>query len=249
MNGVGQPHLRLVVDNSGRGLDALRYAQSTSGRSCSQNTEPPVSRSKAIASFSEQLRKPYATLRKCPNVVSHFTASDSLSSSESPCQNDLRSMPQYHHTVISKATPFREFTKWCRGTQTGDMKIAELAGTRRQNLARYVDQHLDGNVSELTRIYGRSVHRDVKPSYFNDMLAKRKSFGEKVARQIEKALRLLPGQLDIPDSPLIKMGTKSDVGDEELLMVIASLNPTEKMKVLGYATAVREKRGKYTGTE
>src|SRR4051812_9904692 len=88
MKGIDQPHLRLVVDNSGRGLDALRYAQSTSGRSSSQNTEPPVSRSSAMASFSEQLRKPYATLRKCPNVVSHFTASDSLSSSESPCQND-----------------------------------------------------------------------------------------------------------------------------------------------------------------
>ena len=149
-------------------------------------------------------------------------------------------MPDYHHTVISNATPFGEFTEWCFDVQTSPMKIAELAAVRKVNLQRYVDKKLDGNVSALNRLY-----RDGKgaPSYFNDMLAGRKSFGEKVARALEKALSLAPGQLDIKDSPLLP-STGKDGADDQLHDIIGTLTPAEKLQLIGYAAAIRDQRPK-----
>jgi hypothetical protein len=150
-------------------------------------------------------------------------------------------MPDYHHTVISNATPFGEFTNWCGDVQTSPMKIAELAAIRRTNLRRYVDEKLAGNVSELNRRY-----RDGKgaPSYFNDLLAGRKSFGEKVARAIEKSLNLAPGQLDLRDSPLTQVAGKEDLADDHLIGIIATLTPAEKRQLMGYAAAIRDQRPK-----
>jgi hypothetical protein len=149
-------------------------------------------------------------------------------------------MPDYHHTVISNATPFGEFTNWCRSVQNSPMRIVELAAIRRANLQRYVDERLAGNVSALNRLYrgGKGA-----PSYFNDLLAGRKSFGEKVARALERVLSLAPGQLDLKDSPLAPAAGK-DVADDQLQIIIATLTATEKLQLVGYATAIRDQRSK-----
>lgn len=236
---IPHPHVRLAFED-GIAVDPRRKAQSTSGHVSSQRTSPIVSRSKEIASDSEHGRVPYTTFLRCPTVVSHRSASDSRCAGDSVFQKGLSFMPDYHHTVISNATPFGEFTEWCFDVQTSVMKIAELAGVRRTNLRRYVDDKLDGNVSELNRRYrsGKGA-----PSYFNDLLAGRKSFGEKVARAIEKALNLAPGQLDLKDSPLVQ-ATGKDVADDQLHDIIATLTATEKRQLIGYAASLRDQRQK-----
>jgi hypothetical protein len=69
---------------------------------------------------------------------------------------------------------------------------ADLAYRRRTALRAYLHKECGGVEAELARRIGRS------PSQVADMLAEppRKSFGEKIARDIEKRLRLPPGQLD-----------------------------------------------------
>jgi hypothetical protein len=224
----------------GVAVDPRKKAQSTSGHVSSHGTSPLVSRSREIASDSEHGRVPYTTFLRCPTVVSHCSASDSRAAGDKVFQKGLSFMPDYHHTVISNATPFGEFTEWCFDVQTSPMKIAELAAVRKVNLQRYVDKKLDGNVSALNRLY-----RDGKgaPSYFNDMLAGRKSFGEKVARALEKALSLAPGQLDIKDSPLLPSAGK-DGADDQLHDIIGTLTPAEKLQLIGYAAAIRDQRPK-----
>lgn len=234
-------HARLrLAFVDGVAVDPRRNAQSALGHVSSQGTSPPDSRSREIASDSEHGRVPYTTFLRCPTVVSHRSASDSRSAGDSVFQKGLSFMPDYHHTVISNATPFGEFTEWCFGVQTSPMKNVEQAAIRRANLRRYVDEKLDGNVSELNRRYreGKGV-----PSYFNDLLAGRKSFGEKVARAIEKALDLAAGQLDVKDSPLNRV-TRKDLTDDQLHDIIATLTATEKRQLIGYAAAIRDQRPK-----
>jgi hypothetical protein len=66
----------------------------------------------------------------------------------------------------------------------------DLQAIRRENLRAYMAAKLGGVEAELARCIGRS------PSQTSDMLAGRKSFGEKVARDIEKKLQLEQGELD-----------------------------------------------------
>jgi hypothetical protein len=98
-------------------------------------------------------------------------------------------MAHYHHTVTLNATPFREFTKWCL---SGQMRRMDIAVTRRSNLKAYVISALADNNSELARLTRRV------PSFFNDLFAGRKSFGEKLARKLEKQLGLPHMSLDEP---------------------------------------------------
>lgn len=69
----------------------------------------------------------------------------------------------------------------------GFMRIDEI---RRGNLAAYCDRECGGNQAELARRAQR------KPNQIADMLAGRKAFGEKVAREIERNLGMPPNQLD-----------------------------------------------------
>ena len=68
-----------------------------------------------------------------------------------------------------------------------------LSATRRTKLRTFLDSRLGGVEAELARRIKRS------PSQTSDMLAGRKSFGEKVARDIERLLELEPGWLDGED--------------------------------------------------
>lgn len=100
----------------------------------------------------------------------------------------------YHHMVICNATPTVEFT---RRSRYGRLSVMQLREIRVVNLRRYLREALKGNQSELARLL------DKKPSYINDLLrdrpqSKPKSFGEKIARDIERRLGLESGTLDKP---------------------------------------------------
>lgn len=99
---------------------------------------------------------------------------------------------EYHHTVIGDATPFGEFTDRCKRGLLGRVDIQEV---RKRRLRRYVDEHYAGNVSAFAQATGR------QPSFFNDLFSRtrRKAFGEKLARALEKELGLPAYFLDALD--------------------------------------------------
>src|SRR5690606_24985410 len=74
-----QPHLRIVGEAPGELLVPRRYAQSTSGRSSSQRTAPPLSRSKAMTSDSPKRPPVESFFLMYPSVVPHRAAKESCS--------------------------------------------------------------------------------------------------------------------------------------------------------------------------
>jgi hypothetical protein len=231
--------LRLVWSSD----EPLITFQSTSGQSCSQRSLPPNSRSRLMANRSEQGLNPYATLRRCPAVVSQRSAKSSradgdMSSRSSFKGSSTSAMPHYHHTVLNNATPSGEFTAWCNGSDNAPM--LDMAKIRRQNLARLIERDFHNNKSELARAYGEE---NPKPQYFSDLLreASGKSFGEKAARKIEEKAGIKTGQLDIPDSPLLHDETRRDKVKDTLRLVIDDLDRDEMREAL---VAVRKIQGK-----
>lgn len=239
-----QARLRLIV-NREFVEDLSRYAQSTSGRSSSQRTSPRLSLSMFIASDSPQGRKPYATFRKWPTVVSQRSANASRSDTGMDRKKSFRVMRHYHHTVIGNATPSGEFTAWWRSPENMGMRIKDYPAIRRANLKRFVANRHGGNLSDLARLYNPAAP---KPSYFSDLLREGsgKSFGEKVARQIESAVGLKPEQLDIPDSPLEMGSNPPQTLTEALHLAIDALPLTEQQRLYGLIaksrTAAKAKR-------
>jgi hypothetical protein len=71
---------------------------------------------------------------------------------------------------------------------------SSLADIRRRRFALLLEERAQGNISELGRLIDRS------PSLTHDLLSGRKSFGEKIARQIEARLGLGDGDLDREES-------------------------------------------------
>lgn len=76
-----------------------------------------------------------------------------------------------------------------RRRHTGGVK--ELAERRRARLQAWIDKHYeDSNASEFARVVRR------RQSYIADLLRGAKSFGEKVARDLEILGQMPPGYLD-----------------------------------------------------
>ena len=231
------PALRLVVSRESLADVPRKYDQSTFGQSSSHVTVPEDSRSILIASDSPQVLKPYATFLRCPQVVPQRSANSSRSVDDMGRRNSLRSMPHYHQSVKENATPNVEFTKWCQSTDNSHMEIAEI---RRENLNRLIRER---GFSENLSAFARRFEPPIRSSYIADLIkaGSTKSFGEKAARKFEKAADLLPGQLDIPNSPLRIDPTKSRIEDE-LDWAIGQLEPHEKAEILDAAKKMLDKR-------
>lgn len=234
------PVLRVVGSAPGELLVPRRYAQSTSGRMVSQRTLPQDSRSTAMASDSAHVRKPYATLRKCPGVVPQDSANLSRASGKSVLRNSLSSIPDYHHTVTNLSTPNGEFTKRCRSMDNPRMASNPSAEIRRINLKALIERDFENNQSALARLCGK------KPAYINDLVAEgsEKSFGEKAARGIEQSVGLLQFELDRPNSTLRMDPARQPPTRQQLKDLIGKLTPAEEAEVVQFGRAIMERRKK-----
>lgn len=239
-----QSHLRLVVNRDDDLFDdPRRYAQSTSARSDSHVTSPLDSRSMFTASDSPQGRRPYATLRRWPTVVLHRSAKLDRSAGSIPVKNSLNSMPDYHHTVIERATPFGDFTGWCRSSDNKRMTRKQKADIRRANLRRFIDLHMERNLSELARCYAKyKGGRAARPTFFSDVMRGEKGFGETLAEDLENAVRLKTGQLSLADSPLELREPLAKKAAEALTVELSGLNGDESDEVLAFVQELKTRR-------
>jgi hypothetical protein len=86
----------------------------------------------------------------------------------------------YHHTVMKRSTPFREYTGACDGPHTYRVENHEdRQGERRRVLHDYIVEHHDGKRNRLAVLIGASQ------SYISDVLRGKKPFGEKAAKRLE----------------------------------------------------------------
>ena len=122
---------------------------------------------------------PYITFWRCHLEVLQRPANFSRASPSSEDMNDLRSIRALNHLVQLRVKP-----KWFNSTlQTSGM--AEDALIRLENL-----KSTGLGAAELARKVGSTYQ------YWRDLLAGRKSFGEKAARRIEEKLGFPRGSLD-----------------------------------------------------
>lgn len=94
------------------------------------------------------------------------------------------------------STPIGQFTGWC--TAAHNRRVAELAPVRRRNLRRVIDaEPYVGNATAFANAIQMSP-----PQLANTLTGSGgKSFGEKLARKIERAAKLPPMYLDTEDAP------------------------------------------------
>lgn len=209
------------------------------------------------ASFSPHVFNPYATLRRWPQVVPHraakATRAEGVMGDKKLSSGFNAGMPDYHHTVIDKSTPNVDFTNWCSPGQIEGMEN-EDAEIRRENLRRLIERDFGGNQSLFAREYWRVNDLPGQPrqSFINDLMSGRpdaktgkpKSFAEKTARRVERAGKLLRGELDIAKSPLrLDQTHATDVADE-LQAEVRDLgtDPDMQREIL---YALREIKAKY----
>lgn len=106
----------------------------------------------------------------------------------------MRSMAGVSPNGVYQSTPFRDFTKWCRPGHDHLVNIEELKWVRVANLRAFVERKYDGNKSAAARDYG------CQPQQMNDLLAGRKSFGEKVVKRCVERMGIPAGYLDTPNA-------------------------------------------------
>jgi len=191
-NNRPHPHLRVV---SREGLFELprRYDQSTSGRTDSTDTTPPLSRSSAMAVDSAIRCLAEMALRKYPIVVPQRLAYDSWSSGTREFRYLRSASALIGSSDISPtlpcgkvvATPFGHLP----GARASYDERVTLHDTRRRRLRLLLRQY--GSQKELAAACGF-----ISDNYLSQLLSLKKSFGEKAARKIEQATKKPPGWLD-----------------------------------------------------
>lgn len=173
-----QPHLRLVVNrDDGFFEDPRRYAQSTSGRTDSTGTAPPLSRSRstavdsAIRSFVER------ALRRYPSVVSQRSAYDTCSSTGRELRY-VRSVSDMPHTLPDSKVVSIPFGHSHPPGRSHNARMSEEE-TRRRRLQLLLRDF--GSQKDLAIACGY-----VSDNYISQLLTPGKSFGPKAARKIER---------------------------------------------------------------
>ena len=123
------------------------------------------------------------------------------------------------------------------------MTREEKAEVRRVNLRRFVDRHLEGNLSELARRYGEYMGgREPRATFFSDVMRRAKGFGETLAEAVEGAVRLKPGQLSLPNSPLELLEPISKNAADQLKTEVDNLDPAEAGEVLEFIEELKNRR-------
>jgi hypothetical protein len=170
-----QTLLRLVATDFD---DPRRYDQSTSGRTASTGTTPPLSRSNAMAVDSAIRSFVEIALRKYPTVVPQRSAYESCPRLSSELRY-VRSTSDMPHTLPDSkvvSIPFGD-SLWSRHSQNVRMSVEDV---RRERLRALIKEF--GSQRALSDICGY-----VSDNYISQLLKPGKSFADKAARKIEKA--------------------------------------------------------------
>jgi hypothetical protein len=183
---TNHPHLR-VVTLEGRFEVPRRYDQSTSGRTDSTGTRPPLSRSRAIAVDSAIRCLAEIALRRYPTVVPQRLAYDSWSSGDREFRYRRRtsaligSSQDISHTLPdSKVVPLVGGNSHsARRSHNLRMSLADI---RKRRLRLLILEF--GSQKVLSETCGFE-----SDNYLSQLLSPKKPFGEKVARKIERAAR------------------------------------------------------------
>lgn len=183
------PHLRLVEERD-RFADPLKYDQSTSGRTDSTGTTPPLSRSRAMAVDSAIRSLVDKALRRYPTVVPQRSAYDSCSSTSKELRYVRRTSDISHTLPDGKVVAIGSGYS-LRATRSYDKRMS-VSDNRRKRLRLLIDQY--GSQKALADACGFE-----SDNYISQLLSSRKSFGEKTARKIEAATRKPDKWLDSGD--------------------------------------------------
>lgn len=207
-----QPHL-CVVSKSGTLDVPRRYAQSTSGRSDSTGTRPPLSRSSAITSLSPNLACTEIPLRRYPIVVPQRAAYSSCSvgsrefryarsssmSADLP-EGKVKSIPTDHlptgnrRYAVQVANPDIQADLYAVRRERLRELVREVGDGKQTNLAHAVAQKL-----ELHPELADSLRSFTDATYISRALKGRrgqnggKNIGEAPAAALEKLFQKPPG--------------------------------------------------------
>lgn len=195
-----QPHLRLVISRDDRFAVPRRYDQSTSGRTDSTGTAPPLSRSNAIAVDSAILSLVESALRRYPSVVPQRSAYRTWSSTSNVLRYARRGsdMQDKLPHSNSRAIPFVALPPFPDQKNEGMADKEALRLTRQRRLRELLNEMGQGGRIKLADAIG------VEPNYISQLTSPRmkKPFGEDTARNIERAANKPQYWLDSEDESI-----------------------------------------------
>lgn len=204
-NGNRQARLRLVWSD-GEAVVPRTYAQSTSGRICSQRTSPPLSRSNAIASDSPNLPLVESFLRMYPSEVRQRFAKDCCSVRVRALRYS-RSASMGNYSLPAGTVQSSDPGNWSLGPSAyvADMRnkkadLERLYAVRRQRLSQLVSEY--GSQAELARALAKSnLAVLANESYLSRLLSGKprseggKNIGGDTAAEIERLTKKPTGWL------------------------------------------------------
>jgi len=85
-------------------------------------------------------------------------------------------MRNYHHKVTTIATPFGEFTKWCKSDEM--LPVDDIQQLRRDRLRDYIK-------AQALSVNAFAIELGRQASFFSDLLRGEKSFREKLVEKLE----------------------------------------------------------------
>jgi hypothetical protein len=196
LKSTSHTHLR-VVTREGRFEVPRRYDQSTSGRTDSTGTRPPLSRSRAIAVDSAMRSFVDKALRRYPRVVPDRTAYAPCSSTERElryvrsCSDICGTLPHSNSLTI----PFVALPGSSPSQNGGMAEKDELRLTRQRRLRLLIQEIGVGGRIKLADAIG------AEPNYISQLTSPRlkKPFGEETARKLERAANKPQYWLDTDD--------------------------------------------------
>lgn len=190
-----------LATRDGVEVEPRRYAQSTSGRICSQRTTPPLSRSMLITTDSRIRSSVDNALRRYPSDVPHLSAKDSWSGFDNEFRYDRRSS-------IRKELPFSNSMSIPSGhLPCGNRQYThevDLQAVRRQRLMELIEEV--GGQKKLAALLDSVREKPLSATYISNM--KRTGKGKKtitgdMARDLEIACNKPSGwmsSLELPAS-------------------------------------------------
>lgn len=193
-----QPTLRLVINRDDRFDVPRKYDQSTSGRTDSTGTRPPLSRSSAMAVDSAIRCLADIAFRKYPTVVPQRLAYSSCSSGAKVFKYKRRtSALMGSSNGISPTLPDSKVIPLVVGNslrmRRSHNERMTLADTRRRRLRLLISEF--GSQKAVADACGFE-----SDNYLSQLLTPSKPFGEKAARKIEAGTRKPEKWLDSDDA-------------------------------------------------